>query len=154
MTTRAASARFYLGLALIGGVYVVLILAMLAADIQYTTPGRVWESLQSPEIRYAIKLSLVSCLVTTVLSLWVAVPLGYLLSRTHFFGKPVLDTLLDIPIVLPPLVIGLSLLILFQTPPGRWVEDVAARRTGYLLTYAAVPALAALVLWPVATAVL
>ena len=117
--------------------YVVLILAMVVADLSYTTPDRLWEALRSPEIRYAIKLSLVSCLVTTVLSLWVAVPLGYLLSRTRFWGKPVLDTILDIPIVLPPLVIGLSLLILFQTAPGRWIEDVTARRMGYLLTYAA-----------------
>jgi molybdate transport system permease protein len=36
--------------------------------------------------------------------------------------KVLLDTILDIPIVLPPLVIGLSLLILMQTRPGRWFE--------------------------------
>src|SRR5206468_5821992 len=33
------------------------------------------------------------------------------------------DAIVDIPIVLPPLVIGLSLLILFQTPPGRWIQQ-------------------------------
>jgi molybdate transport system permease protein len=148
MTAARASARFYLGLALLGGVYVVLILAMLVADVFYTTPGHIWDALRSREIQYAIKLSLVSCLVTTVLSLWVAVPLGYLLSRTRFFGKPILDTLLDIPIVLPPLVVGLSLLILFQTPPGRWIEDVTSRYTGYLLTYVAIPGVVALLCWP------
>src|SRR5262249_12879440 len=58
------------------------------------------------------------------LAMWVAVPLGYLLARTTFPGKSVVDTLLDIPIVLPPLVIGISLLILFQLPPGRAVEKV------------------------------
>ena len=57
------------------------------------------------------------------MSLWVAVPLGYLLARVEFRGKALLDTLLDIPIVLPPLVIGLSLLILFQTPPGRQFQS-------------------------------
>ena len=82
--------------------------------------------LQSREIRYAIKLTLVSCLVTAVLSLWVAVPLGYLLSRTRFWGRPVVETIVDIPIVLPPLVIGISLLILFQTPPGKWMEEITA----------------------------
>src|SRR5262249_51556414 len=50
------------------------------------------------------------------------VPLGYLLARTEFPGKLLVDTLLDVPIVLPPLVIGLSLLILFQTPVGRVVQ--------------------------------
>src|SRR5262249_2007824 len=56
------------------------------------------------------------------LSVWVAVPLGYLLSRHEFIGKRFVDALLDVPIVLPPLVIGLSLLILFQTPMGKGVE--------------------------------
>jgi molybdate transport system permease protein len=58
-----------------------------------------------------------------LLSLWVAVPTGYLLSRFRFPGKRILDAVLDIPIVLPPLVIGLSLLILFQTPPGRFIQN-------------------------------
>ena len=83
-----------------------------------------WHALQSPEIRYAIKLSLISCTLTTILSLWVAVPIGYLMARTEFRGKALLDAILDIPIVLPPLVIGLSLLILFQTPVGRAIESV------------------------------
>jgi molybdate transport system permease protein len=43
------------------------------------------------------------------------------LSRHEFRGKRLLDAVLDIPIVLPPLVIGLSLLILFQFPPFRWI---------------------------------
>jgi molybdate transport system permease protein len=79
--------------------------------------------LGSPEIRYAIKLSLISCSMTTILSLWVAVPLGYLMSRFEFRGKHLLDAIIDIPIVLPPLVVGLALLILFQTRPGRWIEE-------------------------------
>src|SRR5205807_1538566 len=39
-------------------------------------------------------------------------------------GLSLLDVLLDVPIVLPPLVIGLSLLILFATPPGRMFQQV------------------------------
>ena len=113
---------FYVCLWLLGGVYVALILAMLCADASFTSPRHFWNALQSREIRYAIRLSLISCSLTTLLSLWAAVPLGYLMSRTQFRGKALLDAALDIPIVLPPLVIGLSLLILFQTPPGRFVE--------------------------------
>ena len=44
-------------------------------------------------------------------------PIGYVMSRFQFRGKAVIDTLLDIPIVLPPLVGGLSLLILFRYMP-------------------------------------
>ncbi len=120
MTSASRSdALFYSCLALLGGTYVVLIVAMLAADLAFTSRGHVFEALASPEIQYAIRLSLISCTISTLLSLWVAVPLGYLLARTNFWGKELIDTLLDIPIVLPPLVIGLSLLILFQTAPGR-----------------------------------
>ena len=93
---------FYLCLALLGGVYVFLIVAMLVADLFFTTPGHLLEALASPQIQYAIKLSLISSSITALLSLWVAVPLGYLLARTNFWGKGVVDTLLDIPIVLPP----------------------------------------------------
>lgn len=114
---------FYLALGLIGSVYVLLIAGMVVADLLYTSPDDVWAALRSREVRYAIKLSLASCTVTAVLSLWVAIPLGYLLSRLEFPGKAVIDTALDIPIVLPPLVIGLSLLILFQTRPGQWLQD-------------------------------
>ena len=97
---------------------------MLMADASFTSPYRIWQALGSPAIRYAIWLSLISCSISAILSVWVAVPLGYLLSRFHFFGKPLIDVLIDIPIVLPPLVVGLSLLILFQTTPGRLINSV------------------------------
>lgn len=113
---------FYVALALLGGTYLVLLAAMLVADLGYTSPGHLLRALRSPEIQYAIRLSLLSCSLTTLLSLWVAVPIGYLMARVRFPGQSLVDALLDVPIVLPPLVIGLSLLILFQTPPGRALE--------------------------------
>ena len=124
MIPRGRDRRFLGAMAVLGGTYVVLLVAMVAADLLYTTPGHLWRALGSPEIRYAIRLSLLSCTLTTLLSLWVAVPIGYLLSRFDFPGRALLDALLDIPIVLPPLVIGLSLLILFQTAPLRAMERV------------------------------
>lgn len=120
----ASDRWFYVCLALLGGVYGVLILALLVADASFATPSALLRALGSREIRYAIKLSLVSCTITTILSLWVAVAIGYLMARTRFPGKALLDALIDIPIVLPPLVIGLSLLILFQTPLGKAIERV------------------------------
>ena len=108
---------FFTGLAILGGSYVVFILAMLAADvyfISYADPENIGRVLFSEDLRYSIKLSLISCTLTTIFSLWIAVPIGYLMSRHEFFGKSLIDAILDIPIVLPPLVIGLSLLILFR----------------------------------------
>lgn len=120
----SADRRFYAALAVLGGSYGVMVAALLLADLAYTTPGHLWTSLQSSEIRYAIRLSLLSCTLTTLMSLWVAIPLGYLLARRRFPGSVLVDLLVDIPMVLPPLVIGLSLLILFQTAPGRMIERV------------------------------
>jgi len=114
---------FYAGLLALGGVYVVLLAGLLVADASYTTPPQLWAALQSAEILHAVWLSLWSCTLSALLSLLVAVPIGYLMSRHRFRGQALLDGFLDIPIVLPPLVVGLSLLILFHTAWGRWLED-------------------------------
>jgi molybdate transport system permease protein len=132
-----ANRVFILCLALLGGTYVVLIVAMLAADLLFTSPSDFAEALSSPDILYAVRLSLISCTVSTLMAMWVAVPLGYLLARTSFLGKAILDTLLDVPIVLPPLVIGLSLLILFQTNLGWLAEQVAGERAAQWTSEAA-----------------
>src|SRR5947207_13097381 len=122
---------------MVGGVYLALVLAMVAADVRFTSPSHVAQALVTPGIRYAIKLSLVSCTISALLSLVVAVPLGYLLSRQEFRGKSLVDTVLDIPIVLPPLVIGLSLLILFQIKiGGQSIEEWFRLRLHFPVTYA------------------
>lgn len=125
--------------------YVGLLVGMLMADVVYLAtsesneasnsdaqstnyviqPFRViGQALAKPEIQYSVKLTLISCFFTAVLSLLVAVPIGYLLSRSQFRGKGLVDAILDIPIVLPPLIIGLSLLILFQFSPLRYEFDL------------------------------
>ena len=119
---RRSDLPFYLGLIVLSSVYLFLIVAMLIADTTFTSPGQIGRALSSKEIQYAIKLSLISCSLTTLLSLWVAVPMGYLMARHRFPGRNLVDALVDIPIVLPPLVVGLSLLILFHTGPGQMVE--------------------------------
>lgn len=106
---------FYICFGLIASFYLIMILSMLVAESTYTTPAKFFEFLNDKDIQYSIKLSFFSCAITTLLSLCVAVPIGYLMSRHHFWGKSVVDAILDIPIVLPPLVIGLCLLILFNS---------------------------------------
>jgi molybdate transport system permease protein len=90
--------------------------------LQLSKPNPLVQALRSRDIQFSIMLSLISCTITTLMSIWVAVPIGYLMSRFEFRGKPLIDTLLDIPIVLPPLVVGLSLLILFRYVPD-WLSD-------------------------------
>ena len=120
----ASDVPFYLILSVIGGFYLLLIFLMLAADLAYTTSNEMLAALAKPEIRYSIRLSLISCTMTAILSLFVAVPIAYLMSRHHFWGRDFVDAILDIPIVLPPLVVGLSLLIMFMFVPRNIREVV------------------------------
>ncbi len=118
-----SDAPFVAGLFILGGSYVAIIVLMFLADLAFTDKASILAALGEPEIRYSIKLSLISCTISTVLSVWVAVPIGYLMSRYKFGGKSAVDAVLDVPIVLPPLVIGISLLILFNYPPFVWISD-------------------------------
>ncbi len=102
------------------------------------THNAVTMALRKPEIRYSIRLSLISCTMTAVLSLWIAIPLGYLLSRYHFPLRNTIDAVLDIPIILPPLVVGLSLLILFQFFPASVREAVVYEIPAVILAQLAV----------------
>lgn len=111
-------------LGVVTGLYLVFLLAMLLATATYSTPDHLIRALGSREIRYSTILSLITCTMTALVSLLVAVPVGYLLSRGRFRGKAILDAALDIPIVLPPMVVGLCLLIFFQTPVGKVIESV------------------------------
>lgn len=108
----------------ITGAYLLFLLAMIGSTAAYSTPRHLFAALASPEIRHATALSLASCTATAILSLILAVPVGYLLARAKFRGKAWLDAALDIPILLPPMVVGLCLLILFQTSFGRAVDRV------------------------------
>lgn len=113
---------FFTVMVAIAASYIALIVAMLVADAGFTSFAEIRKTLADPNIRFSIWLSLISCTISAILSVWVAVPFGYLMSRFRFRGKALIDTILDIPIVLPPLVIGISLLVLFQTSAGRALD--------------------------------
>ena len=118
----ASSAPFIVCLVLLSSVYLLLVALMILADIGvliFSGGGidALLSALRSENVRYATFLSLISSSITTVLSLFVAVPIGYLMSRFDFRGKACIDALLDIPIVLPPMVVGISLLVLFNLVP-------------------------------------
>lgn len=141
---RGVDRLFYTLLLLISGTYVLLILLLVAADVGYLVRSTSREAgngllnafahaFRSPEIRSAIKLTLISCTFAAILSVFVAVPIGYLLARHKFPGAGLIDAVLDIPIALPPLVVGLSLLILFQFLPLAVREAVVYERPAVVL---------------------
>ena len=90
-----------------------------------------------------IGLSLKVALVSVALSLPPAIAIAYLLARSEFPGKILLDAIVHLPLVLPPVVVGFALLVLFgrHGPIGsfldRWFGIVFAFRwTGAALAAA------------------
>ncbi|MEL6109862.1 MAG: ABC transporter permease [Planctomycetota bacterium] len=115
-----SDAPFFFVMGGLSSIFVVLIVLLLLADLLFVSFGEFAQALVKPEIQAAFRLTLLTCSAAAVLSVWVGTPLGYLLSRFQFPGRWIIDTLVDIPIVLPPLVLGLSLLILFHLSIGGW----------------------------------
>ncbi len=74
------------------------------------------------QIAFAVRLSLLTATAASAAALVFSVPVAYLLARREFRGKTLLDTLLDLPLVLSPIALGAMLLVFFKTPPGALLE--------------------------------
>jgi molybdate transport system permease protein len=90
-----------------------------------------------------ILLSLKVAFFSVALSLPFAILVAHVLARFDFPGKTLLDAVIHLPLVLPPVVVGFALLLLFgkQGPLGAWLNDwfgivVAFRWTGAALASA------------------
>lgn len=90
----------------------------------------------------AVRLSLKVGLVSVVFSLPVGFALAHVLSRREFPGKSLLNAFVHLPLVLPPVVTGFALLLLFGTqgPLGRFLENVFGVTIAFKWTGAALAA--------------
>jgi molybdate transport system permease protein len=70
-------------------------------------------NLTNPTVQQALMLSITTGTITMLLALVFGTPLALLLGRHRFRGRAILDTLVDLPIVLPPAVAGIALLLVF-----------------------------------------
>ena len=79
----------------------------------------------SPEEWTAVRLSLLVATTATLASLPLGIVIAWLLARRHFWGKSVLDTLVHLPLILPPVVTGYLLLLSFgrRGPVGSFLAD-------------------------------
>lgn len=80
------------------------------------------KTLNSREILFPLKLSLITATTATLLATTIALPAAYALSRFSFTGKYLIDTFLDIPIVLSPVAMGTLILMGLHTEIGRSME--------------------------------
>jgi molybdate transport system permease protein len=85
------------------------------------------ETLFSERTLFSIKISLVAATIATLLSLVLAVPSAYALSRFDFKGRHVIDTILEFPLIVSPAALGAMLLIFFNNPLGTWIQEHVAQ---------------------------
>ncbi len=90
----------------------------------------------------AIFLSLRIALVATIVSLPLAIAVAWLLARRDFWGKAILNGLVHLPLVLPPVVTGYLLLITFgrRGPVGEFLENCCGLVLSFRWTGAALAA--------------
>jgi molybdate transport system permease protein len=91
---------------------IFLILPLLALIFRLS-PSDLIAALSDRQATQAIKLSIITTVITTALAVLAGTPVAYFLSRKKFPGHAVIDTLIDLPIVLPPSVAGVALLVAF-----------------------------------------
>jgi molybdate transport system permease protein len=78
-----------------------------------TTPELFWASLANPLVISALWLSLTTSACSLAIVILVGTPFAYVHARSTYPGKVIVDTLIDLPLVLPPAVAGFALLVLY-----------------------------------------
>lgn len=111
--TRARRGRPFAGLWLASiGLYLFALLPLVAL-LARVSPATFVRHLAEPVVGQALMLSLTTSLAATGLCVALGLPAAYLLARQRFPGREWLDTLVDLPITVPPVVAGVGLLLLF-----------------------------------------
>jgi molybdate transport system permease protein len=82
------------------------------------------EQIGQRDIRSAVILSLVAATTSTALAVILAIPAAYALARINFPGKRLLDTFIDLPMVLTPIALGTLILMSWNTAIGRLLSDM------------------------------
>lgn len=110
-------------LAALGIAFFVLPLAGLLVRAPW---GDAIGELTAFETLEALRLSLLASLAATGLSLLLGVPMAWIYARTRFPGRSILRALTTLPMVLPPVVGGIALLLVFGRRGllGTWLENV------------------------------
>lgn len=117
----------------------LFVLLPLLSLLIRTRPMTLVDNLLDSTVMQAVGLSLISSTLATLLAVVVGTPLAYLLARCHFRGRSLIETLTELPMVLPPAVAGVALLMAFgrQGVVGSYLSslgvDIAFSQTAVIL---------------------
>jgi molybdate transport system permease protein len=92
--------------------FILLGLPLLSLLIR-VAPGELLHRLGTPVVQQALRLSLLTSVLATLIVVALGLPAAYLLATKQFRGKRMLEVLVDLPMVLPPTVAGVGLLLAF-----------------------------------------
>jgi molybdate transport system permease protein len=109
----------------------------IVALLLRAAPTDVGATLLEEAVQQAIALSFATTLSTAALAILFGTPVAYLLARRRFPGWRLVDTLVELPTVLPPAVAGVALLVAFGRR-GLVGQYLAAAGLGLSFTTAAV----------------
>jgi molybdate transport system permease protein len=104
-----ASGLAVAALALLAGFISLPLLSLVV----WTVDKEAWRAMASPIAVDALLLSIRTTAITMAILLVVGTPAAYLLARVDFRGNRVINTLIDVPVVLPPSAAGIALLLAF-----------------------------------------
>lgn len=99
-----------------------LILAIVLKGIPY-----LGAAFYSDEVRFSIRLSLYTASIATLICMLLAIPTAYALTRTVFPFKRACQMIIELPLSMPYLVLGLSLLIIFSSDFGKALKELGFR---------------------------
>ena len=89
----------------------LVLFLVIGSMVLVTTPQGFIESLFSSEFAYSIGLTIYTSLISATLVVLCCIPMAYSLSRLDFPGKWLFRIILDIPMALPEIVVGIALLM-------------------------------------------
>jgi len=100
------------------GAFLILIVCLflslpLIALLLRVTPELLVTYIPNETVQKALWLSITTSIISMAIVILIGTPAAYFHSRTCYLGKSFVDTLIDLPLVLPPAVAGLALLLLF-----------------------------------------
>ena len=112
-STRFKKAAKKLMLFLVFGVVITYLTLPIVALFLYEPVSSFVNSLSSEMVQEAIKLSLLTTFTSLFIVIIFGTPVAYYNARHQYRGKRIIETLIDLPIVLPPSVAGIALLLAF-----------------------------------------
>lgn len=100
---------------LMGSCMILFIFIPLATMIVTEDPSAILANLKDSAVLNSIFISAYCALIATVIALIFGIPLAYILARHDFSGKGFIESIIDVPIVIPHTVTGIALLTVFST---------------------------------------